>query len=105
MTKFAVFLALAASVLSTPVSAAERSPDVRVAHSDLQLATAAGRATLDQRISKAIDSSCRTDERIFSLSDKRAAKRCVKAKQAEVAPARAAALASRGVPARVAAAY
>jgi UrcA family protein len=104
MTKFAIFLAIAASALSTPAFAAERTPDVRVAYGDLELAGASGRATLDRRISDAINASCGVDARSVVLSERRAAQRCVSAKQAEVAPARAAALASRGAPERVASA-
>ncbi|MCA1661482.1 MAG: UrcA family protein [Novosphingobium sp.] len=104
MTKFAIFLAIAASALSTPAYAAERTPDVRVAYGDLKLAGASGRATLDQRIAAAIDASCGVDARSIVLSERRAAQRCIIAKRAEVAPARAAALSTRGAPERIAAA-
>ena len=102
MTNFAILLAIAASALSTPATAAERTADIRVAYVDLQLASEAGRAALDRRISAAIDLSCGVDERVQNLHERRAALRCIHAKQAEVAPARAAVLAARGAPARVA---
>ena len=102
MTKFAIFLAIAASTISTPSFAAQRTADVRVAYADLQLASEAGRATLDRRINAAIDLSCGVDERVQNLHERRAVLRCIRAKQAEVAPVRAAVLAAYGARDRVA---
>ena len=101
MTKFAIFLAIAASALSTPTVAAERTADIRVAYADLQLASKAGRAALDRRITAAIGLSCGVDERVQNLHERRAVLRCIHAKQAEVAPARAAVLAAYGAQDRV----
>jgi len=100
-TLLPIFLA-AASAFSTPAIAADRTPDVRVAYGDLQLAGQTGRAALDRRIAAAIDRSCEVDARARTLSERIAAKRCVAAKQSEVAPARAAVLAAHSAPERLA---
>jgi len=96
MNKLTLLIALAAASLSTPMIAAERTPNVTVGYADLQLASAAGQARLDRRISTAIDASCGVDPSERSLAAQRAATKCVVAKQAEVGPARWAALARQG---------
>ena len=94
MLKPILYFAFAAASLSTPALAAERTADTHVAYADLQLASASGREALDRRISKAIDASCGVDDSSRQLAERRAAKGCVSAKHSEVAPARAAVLAS-----------
>jgi UrcA family protein len=100
----AIAFAFTAVTFSTVADAAPVTATAHVAHGDLQLSDARGRALLDRRLAQAIDISCGVDNEVRSLAERRAAKRCVLAKQAEVAPARAAALASYGVPERLAAA-
>lgn len=102
MKKLTLAFALAAAALSTPGFATGHTPTVHVAYSDLRLADANAREVLDRRISTAIDSACGVDVQTRALAEQRASRRCVQAKQAEVAPLRAAALASHGVPLRVA---
>ena len=102
MTKLSLLIALAAASLATPTLAAERTPDAKVAYADLHIASATGQAALDRRISTAIDASCGVDVSVQDLAERLAAKHCVRAKQAEVAPARAAVLASRSAPERFA---
>ena len=106
MKSLALILAIAftATTFSTVADAAPVTAAAHVAHSDLKLSDARGRAVLDRRLAQAIDTSCGVDTDARSLVERRAAKRCVQAKQAEVAPARAAALASYGVAERLAAA-
>src|SRR4051812_7964603 len=104
MKKLLLAFALIAPLFSAPLFAAPPSAVTHVAYSDLRLSDAAGRQTLDRRISHAINRACAVDPNSLSLVDRRAAKACVRAKNAEIAPQRDAALASRGVPMQVAAA-
>jgi UrcA family protein len=88
-------LALAAAVLaSVPAMAADRTADVRVYYGDLDLSNPAAIRTLDRRLGSAVNSVCPDDNGVGDLSRLRAIALCRAAKSAEVAPLRAAALAS-----------
>jgi UrcA family protein len=104
MKKLILAFALIAPMFSAPLFAAERVSVTHVAYADLRLSDPDGRERLDRRISHAIEKACAVDPQALGLADRRAAQACVRAKRAEVAPQRAAALASRGVPVQVAAA-
>ncbi|WP_195908369.1 UrcA family protein [Novosphingobium sp. Gsoil 351] len=97
-------MTLAAATFSNPVAASGNNPSVTVGYGDLQLTGTAGRKALDRRIAHAIEHACGVEVQNRLLAEERAAKDCVRAKHAEVAPQRAAALASRGIAVEVAAA-
>ena len=84
MTRFypALILALAAS---TPALAQEMTTETRVGYGDLNLRSETGVKTLKYRVARAIDKACGV-ERGSIIADNIATKRCLVAKQAQVAP-------------------
>lgn len=88
-------IASAALVLAVlaPLPAMAETRSVRVSYSDLNLASAAGKARLDRRIAFAAKQICGTGEGDRSLSAERAARACAAAVMKTSDPARLAAIA------------
>lgn len=84
----ALLAALPAQALAQQPGADLRGPEVRVAHADLNLRSAAGIETLDRRLSRAVSAVCGDAEARWDLATKIAARRCIAAKAAELAPQR-----------------
>ncbi len=100
MPKTLFLAALLAAALSGTASARDRLPDVRVSYADLDLASAAGVATLDRRLARAAEAACPSRDGVREMTRLRTIALCRAAKAAEVAPLRAAAIA-RAAPAEV----
>ena len=104
MSKFTLPALLGTALLVTiglpaPASAQEALRDVRVAYRDLDLASPAGVAALDHRITRAVKQAC--PERWASdLRRRMLVSKCFTAKRAEVASQRAAVLAAATAPGR-----
>ena len=83
-------IASAALVLAVlaPLPAMAETRSVRVSYSDLNLASAAGKARLDRRIAFAAKQICGTGEGDRSLSAERAARACAAAVMKTSDPAR-----------------
>ena len=80
-------------VLPAPALAQEATPDVRVTHGDLNLASRQGIAQLDHRLDQAIDRVCSALSR-DTLNRRAAIDTCRQAKRRDVQPQRAQALAA-----------
>lgn len=93
MAKFPIPAALLAALLSVPVHAQDRLPDVRVSYADLDLSTPAGMKALDHRLRDAAEAACSSDHGINDLSRLGTIRQCRASKLREVDGVRRAALA------------
>lgn len=93
MTRILLPTLFLAVTLPVPAFAQDAAPVLRVAHGDLNLATAAGIRALDGRIADAIEAACPGDDSA-DLRRKLTAARCRQAKRDEVSAQRAQVLAA-----------
>lgn len=104
MTKTIVLAVLMTVSLPVLAKANEPTTSVRVGYSDLDLTTAAGQNAFDRRLRRAIEAVCPSTNGVRDIESLAAIRRCKTTAAAQVAPARAAALATAARPFMAAAA-
>jgi UrcA family protein len=87
---------MAAAITVMPTSPGEPH-QAKVYHGDLDLATQAGRNTLDRRLSSAVDMVCNRHEVTSTLQQRRYARKCRKISLSAVKPQRDLAIANGGI--------
>ncbi len=93
MLKILLPLALLATGLQASPLLAQSAPTARIAHGDLNLASAAGVKALDRRIARAIDQVCEPQAGYAAIYLDRAEDECRTVQQAQIQPRRDAAIA------------
>ena len=92
MKKLAIASLLALAAFAQPALAGSETGDVIVSYADLDLTTAAGQTTLDQRLGRAIRQICEPNAPRTARTNA-AVRECIAEKRAEVASARSLAVA------------